>query len=58
MSWDKQALLRAGSHEAMYAIMGLVQALIGDKPCGEGYVQHEGKSYRVSWSRHVCPLIW
>lgn len=58
MSWDKQALIRAGSDEAMYEIMAKIKEEIGDKPCGESFIQHEGKSYRVTWSRHTCPIIW
>ena len=58
MSWSRDAMRRAGSDEAMYAVMAKVKEIIGDRVCGESCVQHEGESYRVSWSRLVCPSIW
>jgi hypothetical protein len=58
MSWTHQALKRAGSNEAQYAIMAKVTAAINGRSCGETTVYHEGQVYRVSWSRLVCPSIW
>lgn len=58
MSWSQDAIKRAGSHEARYAIMAKVTATIGDRPSGEASVEYAGQTYRVTWSRLVCPSIF
>ena len=57
MSWDRDAIERAGDWDAMYAVMAKARAAIGDQASGEATVVHEGKTYFVRWSPRVCPTI-